>query len=124
MAIAEPVTPAINAWLSLVGMPNFHAATAQITMDANPEQSAVIAGFPLSAEGAGLKLAILYNVSATLPLINVITSVPRKLKTAAIAIAERGDIDFADMHAAMELGASVQPLTNITAKTKTIAKNN
>lgn len=31
-AMAAPVMPAISAWLSLVGMPKYHAATAQTTM--------------------------------------------------------------------------------------------
>ena len=31
-AMAAPDRPAMSAWLSLVGMPNFHAAVAQVTM--------------------------------------------------------------------------------------------
>ena len=40
-AIAAPERPAISAWLSLVGIPNHHAATAQITIANIAAQRAV-----------------------------------------------------------------------------------
>ena len=42
-AIAAPDRPAISAWLSLVGMPNHHAATAQSTIANNAAHSATSA---------------------------------------------------------------------------------
>jgi len=44
----------------------------------------------------------------------VITNTPKKLKTAAIRIADRTDIERVETHVAIALGASVQPLTRIT----------
>ena len=42
-AMAAPEMPAISAWLSLVGMPNTHAATAQITIANSAAHSAMSA---------------------------------------------------------------------------------
>ena len=42
-AMAAPESPAINAWLSLVGMPKYHAAVAQITMAVMAAHSAMSA---------------------------------------------------------------------------------
>ena len=42
-AIAAPESPAMSAWLSLVGMPNHHAATAQSTMANSAAHSATSA---------------------------------------------------------------------------------
>ena len=41
MATAAPETPAMSAWLSLVGMPKYQAAVAQMTMAAMAAHSAM-----------------------------------------------------------------------------------
>jgi hypothetical protein len=66
---------------------------------------------------------MLYIVCATVALTKVITKTPRKLQTAAMMIALRGEIDLVEIQVAIALGASVHPLTIITAKTKTTTIN-
>ena len=83
--MAAPERPAINAWLSLVGMPNFHAAVAQITMASSAAHNATVASCVLPP-----KSTMLYMVIATLELTIVITSTPRKLNMAAMMIAALG----------------------------------
>ena len=51
----------------------------------------------------------------------VMTNTPRKLNTAAIMIAERTPIARVDTHVAIALGASVQPLTRMTANVRIAA---
>ena len=53
-------------------------------------------------------------VMATLELMSVITSTPRKLNTAAIMMALGARMERVDTQVAMALGASVQPFTMIT----------
>ena len=53
----------------------------------------------------------------------VITSTPKKLNTAAIRIAGRTLIARVDTQVAIELGASVHPLTRITANVNNAAIN-
>lgn len=69
------------------------------------------------------KFAILYIVSTTVELINVIINTPKKLKIAAIIIAFFGFIDLVETQVAMAFGASVHPFTNITPKINTETKN-
>ena len=109
--MAAPDRPAISAWLSLVGIPNHQAATAHMTMANRAAHNATKASwvFPL-------KSTISYTVVATLALIIVISSTPRKLKTAAMRIAARGDMQRVETQVAMAFGASVQPLTKITPR--------
>ena len=57
-------------------------------------------------------------VCATVALIFVITSTPKKLHTAAIRIADRGLMARVDTQVAIALGASVQPFTRMTPKVK------
>lgn len=113
MAIAAPDTPAMSAWLSLVGMPNTHAAVAQITMAKSAAHSAMSASC-----ASPPKSTILEMVCATVALIFVITSTPKKLHTAAIRIADRGLMARVDTQVAIALGASVQPFTRMTPKVK------
>ena len=47
MATAAPEMPAINAWLSLVGMPNHQATVAQSTMANMPAHKAMVASVVL-----------------------------------------------------------------------------
>ena len=49
---------------------------------------------------------------------SVMTRTPRKLKMAAMMIAGRGRMARVETHVAMALGASVQPLTRITASVR------
>jgi hypothetical protein len=50
-------------------------------------------------------------------------STPKKLKTAAIRIAEPGPIERVDTHVAMAFGASVQPFTKITPSVNRVMIN-
>ena len=43
IAIAAPESPAMRAWLSLVGIPKYQAATAQMTIEKSAAQSATSA---------------------------------------------------------------------------------
>ena len=97
--------PAIKAWLSLVGIPNHHAAVAHVTIATKAAQRAISA-----SEAFPPKSTILYMVAATLAFIIVMTNTPIKLNTAAMIIA------FVDTHVAIAFGASVHPFTRITAK--------
>lgn len=54
----------------------------------------------------------------------VIRRTPRKLKIAAMIIAFFGEIDLVDTQVAIALGASVQPLTNITPRINTTVISN
>jgi hypothetical protein len=56
-------------------------------------------------------------VSATSALIHVITNAPKKLNMAARITARRGGRTLVETAVAMAFGASVQPFTNITART-------
>ena len=62
-------------------------------------------------------------VIATVGVIMVITRTPRKLKKAESNIAERGFNARVAMAVAIALGASVQPLTNITPSVSIIVMN-
>ena len=113
IAIAEPVSPAMRAWLSLVGIPNAHASTAHTTIANIAAHKAMSASRALEP-----KSTILYIVSATFGDNSVITSTPRKLKTAAMIIAARGFNARVATQLAMALGASVHPLTRMTPSVK------
>ena len=117
-ATAAPVRPAISAWLSDVGMPKYHAAVAQMTMDARAPLRAMELAF-MSVP----KSTMLLMVMATLLLIRVITKTPRKLQTAAIRMAFLGLIARVEMQVAIAFGASVQPLTRITPIVKMTVTN-
>ena len=109
IATAAPVIPAMSAWLSLVGIPKYHAATAQMTIADIAAQSAISdrrASFP--------KSAMLYMVMATEALIAVITRTPKKLNIAAMTIALRTPIARVETQVAIAFGASVHPFTRIT----------
>jgi len=54
----------------------------------------------------------------------VITNTPKKLKTAAIKIADLADIERVETHVAIALGASVQPFTKITPSVSNVVINN
>ena len=60
-------------------------------------------------------------VSATVALIMLMSSTPRKLNTAAMRIAARGDMHRVTTQVAMAFGASVQPLTKMTPSVSTTA---
>lgn len=102
-------SPAISAWLSLVGIPKYHAATAQIMIANRAAQSATIAASVLP-----LKFTMSLIVMATVVLMSVITKTPKKLNTAAIKTAAFADIARVATQVAIAFGASVQPLTKIT----------
>ena len=103
----------MRAWLSLVGIPNAHANTAQTTIANIAAHKAMSASRALEP-----KSTILYIVSATFGDNSVITSTPRKLKTAAMIIAARGFNARVATQLAMALGASVHPLTRMTPSVK------
>jgi hypothetical protein len=55
-----------------------------------------------------------------LEFIIVIKKSPKKLNIAAIKTADSADIERVETHVAMALGASVQPLTKMTAKVRIV----
>lgn len=115
-ATDAPVSDAISAWLSLVGIPKNHAVTAHtiiVIIDAHKVRQAVSGFLP--------KSAIPVIVSTTLPLIKDITVTPRKFITDARKIAFSGLIDLVEIQVAIAVGASVQPLTVITPDKSNIA---
>ena len=114
IAIAAPVSPAMSAWLSLVGIPKYQAPTAHITIAAIAADSAMSAA-PLSFP----KFTMFFIVIATFELISVITRTPKKLHTAAITIAFPTSIHLVETHVAIALGASVHPFTKITPSVST-----
>ena len=67
------------------------------------------------------KSAIDVTVSTTFPLSNDITETPEKFSNAAKTTAFFGVIDRVEMHVAIAVGASVQPLTVITPDSNIIA---
>jgi hypothetical protein len=81
-------------------------------------QSAAIASWEFPP-----KSTILYIVCATVAFSMVMKNTPKKLKTAAIIMALPGRIDLVDTQVAIAFGASVQPFTNITPRTRTIVIN-
>ena len=109
-AMAAPVRPAIREWLCDVGMPKNHAAAPQTMMATMAAASAARAAW-LSPP----KSTILKMVLATALVNTDTTSRPRKLHTAAMTMAGRGFIERVDTTVAMALGASVAPLTTMTA---------
>ena len=112
-AIAAPESPAMSAWLSLVGMPKYQAVTAQRIMASNAEHSATEA-----ARESPAKLTMFWIVTATEALISVIHRTPKKLKTADSRTADFGSSARVATQVAMALGASVQPLTKMTPSVK------
>ena len=119
IAIAEPDIPAISAWLSLVGIPNHHASTAQNTIANIAAVRAVSAACELLP-----KSTILYIVSTTVELIRVISNTPRKLNIAANNIDFLGESDLVETQVAIAFGASVQPFTSITPNINEVIINN
>ena len=118
MAIAAPESPAISAWLSLVGIPKNQAATAQMIMATSAAQSATTASCVLVP-----KSTMFLMVMATVELISVITKTPKKLNTADIKTAARGGMARVATQVAMAFGASVQPLTKMTPSVKRTVAN-
>lgn len=97
-----------------MGIPNAQASTAQTTIANIAALKAMEASCALEP-----KSTILYIVSATFGDKSVITRTPRKLNTAAMAMALRGFIARVATQVAMALGASVQPFTRITPSVRT-----
>ena len=116
--MAPPVSPAISAWLSLVGIPKYHAAVAHTTIANRAALNATMASWELEP-----KSTIFVIVSATVAFTILIKRTPRKLKTAAIKIAAPGGIQRVTTQVAMAFGASVHPLTRITPRVRTTAKS-
>jgi hypothetical protein len=108
-AIAAPESPAIKAWLSLVGIPSTEAAVAHTTMATIAAQRPTMLLCASPPKSTMLKI-----VCATVALSIVMRKTPRKFITAAIAMAARIDIARVDTAVAIALGASVHPLTRIT----------
>jgi hypothetical protein len=67
---------------------------------------------------------MLLIVFATLALTMVINRAPRKFRTTAIFTAVEGVITLVDTAVAIALGASVQPLTNMTPKRRSTTITN
>ncbi len=112
-AIALPVSPAIRAWLSLVGMPKYQASTAHNTTEKSAAARAMVASSRLSP-----KETIFITVCVTEVLILLVAATPRKLK-----IADKSTALFKGRHrvviqVATELGASVNPFTKTTANVR------
>ena len=100
-ARAEPVRPATRAWLSLVGRPNFQARVLQKMMAIMAEATVIremVSGLTMSRP----------MVAATA----VPERVPTMLREVAMMTAVLGERTRVETTVAMELAASVQPLTN------------
>ena len=111
IATALPVSPAIRAWLSLVGMPKYQATSAHKTMEKSAAARAIPDFSPLSP-----KDTIFITVSVTAGLILLIMKTPAKLNIAERKTDGLSGRQRVVMHVATELGASVKPFTYITAK--------
>ena len=98
-----------------MGILKSHAKTAHNTIATSPAHNTINA-----LDGLSPKFAILYKVYTTVELISVITSTPKKLNSAAIAITLLGLIALIDTHVAIALRASVHPFTRITPKIKIV----
>ena len=114
-ATAAPEMPESSAWLSLVGSPSREANTDHITTAQSPAQSEMRA--VCESDGS---LAILNTVCATRELRSAITTLPARLQAAASASAPRGVIERVDTQVDIAFGASVQPLTRMTARTSRV----
>ena len=119
-AMAAPVSPAINAWDSLVGIPKYQAATVQTTIENKAAANAICETRKLPPES---KVTMLLMVSATCALKYVITSTPKKFMTTAMPMAIFGRKTLVETAVAIAFGASVQPLTKITPNDNTIVRN-
>ena len=117
MAMALPVSAAIRAWLSDVGIPKYQAKTAHRTIEKSAAQRAIEAEASSSP-----KYTILDMVSVIEGFIIVIRLTPAKLSIADINTALFILIHLVVMHVATALGASVSPFTNITAKVRNTDK--
>ena len=114
--MAPPDRPASKAWLSLVGRPNRHAETAHSTMDSRAAFSAAAA--PPGSE----KATSSPMVSATAGKHRQARAAPAKLQAAASHTPRRKVRAPEPTAVAMALGASVHPLTKITASTSRRAR--
>lgn len=106
IAIALPVSPAISAWLSLVGMPKYQAATAHKTTEKSAAARAIVALLSSSP-----KYTIFITVSVTAVFNLLIVATPKKLKTADKKTALLSVRHLVEIQVATELGASVNPFT-------------
>ena len=111
-ARAAPASPAIRAWLSLVGRPNRQASTAHTRMDSKAAHRAVSAAS--SPPGKTMRSS---TVAATAGNSRQAIAAPRKLHPAASHTPCRKVREPEPTAVAMALGASVQPLTKMTAST-------
>lgn len=111
IAKALPVRPAIRAWLSLVGIPKYHATTAHKTMEKSAAARAML-DFSLFSP----KDTIFITVSVTAGLILLVMKTPAKLNIADRKTAGLSGRQRVVMQVATELGASVKPFTYITEK--------
>ena len=119
-AMAAPVSPAIRAWLSEVGMPKIQAPTPQATM-------------PTVAAARAMSAACVSPPKSTMPLIVSATAVemkliatrPTKLQMTLMAMAASTPMDRVPTGSAMALAASVAPFTKMVPSTRaiTIARN-
>lgn len=114
-AIAAPETPAMSAWLSLVGIPNFHAAVAQVTIAKRAAHNAINASLELPPKSGNF-----INCLCDLCVEHCHYKYAEKVEYAAIIIAARGLIALVETHVAIAFGASVQPFTSITARVKIV----
>ena len=99
----------MRLWLSLVGMPRKLAPVEYTTMENSAAQRAMSASCAFPP-----KSTILLIVKATELLMCVMMKTPMKLNMALMRMAGRTPIQRVEMHVAIALGASVQPLTNMT----------
>jgi hypothetical protein len=109
-AIAAPLIPDMRAWLSLVGIPILQAINAHMTTAQSPAHRAGSA-----VSGVAERSAMPKTVFATRELISAIPTLPTKLQIADNISALLGESERVDTQLEMAFGATVQPLTNITA---------
>src|SRR3990172_6247289 len=108
-ASPAPLSPAMRAWLSLVGRPSRQAKVLQTMMDS------IAAATTERSMTSGLMMPLPTVKATAVP----VTNAPARLSTAAIATACCGVKTRVATTVAMALGASVQPLTNSAASTRT-----
>jgi hypothetical protein len=98
-ATAEPATPPISAWLELEGRPRYQVIRFQVIAPTSP------ASTTSSVMTSGLTIPVAI-VAAT----SIETNAPRKLRTAALSTATRGESARVETLVAIEFAVSWKPL--------------
>jgi hypothetical protein len=116
-AMAAPVSPAIRAWDSEVGMPKIQAPTPQATMPTVAAARAMSAAWVSPP-----KSTISDIVSATAVEIMVMATKPTKLQATDMAMACSTVIERVPTGSAIAFAASVAPFTKMVPRTRMITR--